>query len=72
MGFGNTPIDVIKTGVQVWGLQIWGWMVSWVGGGGEGEKKVPMLLTGAFGSTTSAASVFDNFPIDVIKTHLQV
>lgn len=39
--------------------------------GGDPNKKVNKLVTGAFGAIAGAASVFGNTPIDVVKTRMQ-
>ena len=40
--------------------------------GDDHNKIVPKPLTGLFGATAGAASVFGNTPLDVIKTRMQV
>ena len=40
--------------------------------GDDQNKVVPKPLTGIFGATAGAASVFGNTPLDVIKTRMQV
>ena len=39
---------------------------------GDHDKIVPKPLTGIFGATAGAVSVFGNTPLDVIKTRMQV
>jgi solute carrier family 25 citrate transporter 1 len=39
--------------------------------GGDPNKPVNKLVTGAFGAVAGAASVFGNTPIDVVKTRMQ-
>lgn len=39
--------------------------------GEDKNKKVPTLITGAFGAVAGAVSVFGNTPVDVVKTRLQ-
>lgn len=39
--------------------------------GDDKNKKIPTVLTGAFGAFAGAASVFGNTPLDVVKTRMQ-
>lgn len=47
-------------------------MVLFVFLGDDPNKAINPVLTGLFGATAGAASVFGNTPLDVVKTRMQV